>query len=260
MVYDLSRTMDVKEPVSLADLYEVLQVSHSADHDVIVAAYERLSKKYGADPDPDVRERRRLLDQAFAVLSDPEQRALYDRRHAGIPDVVVDRTPVVATPGRGVVACARDPEVQTALRCSRCETPICPKCMVQTPVGARCKACAQIARSPVYTMTTSLMIRAGVAAVIGGTVMGVIWGLVARQLAFTPGIFSMLFLGIALGWIFTRMMEFATGRKRGPVVAGFGMAGIAIAWGLQFLIVPGLAVFGLLAAGLGVYMCYQNLR
>lgn len=252
--------MDVKEPVSLADLYEVLQVSHSADREVIVAAYDRLSKKYGADPDPDVRERRRLLDQAFAVLSDPEQRALYDRRQAGLPDVVVDKTPVVAVPSRGVVACPRDPEVQTALRCSRCETPICPKCMVQTPVGARCKACARVARSPVYAVTPGTMVRAGLAAVVGGAVMGFIWGLVARQLAFSLGIFSMLFLGIALGWVFTRMMEFATSRKRGPVVAGFAMGGIALAWGLQFLIVPNLAVFGLLAAGLGIYMCYQNLR
>ena len=248
----------MKEPVSLADLYEVLQVSHSADHEVIVAAYERLSKKYGADPDPNVRERRRLLDQAFSVLSDPEQRATYDRRHAGIPDVVVDKTPVVATPARGVVACARDPEVQTALRCSRCETPICPKCMVQTPVGARCKACAQIARSPVYTMTSGVMLRAGVAAVLGGVVMGLIWGFVL--LPFSVGFLS-IFIGAGLGYAFTRVMEFATGRKRGPVVAGFAMGGIGIAWGMQFLFVPtGIALYGLVAVGVGVYMCYQNLR
>ena len=250
--------MNLKEPVSLADLYEVLQVSPAADVEVIAAAHERLVKKYGADPDPEVRERRRLLDQAYAVLSDPVQRQQYDRRRAGIPDVVVDHTPVVAAPAKGVVACPRDPEVQTALRCSRCETPICPKCLVQTPVGARCKACARISRSPVYTVTAGVAVRAGVAAVIGGVVMGLIWGLVLRP--FSVGFFS-IFIGAGLGYAFTRMMEVSTGRKRGPVVAGFAMAGIGIAWAIQLLFVPvNFALYGLVAVGVGVYMAYQNLR
>lgn len=45
--------------------------------------------------------------------------------------------------GPTTVPCARHSKVQTALRCSRCETPICPKCMVQTPVGLRCPDCAK---------------------------------------------------------------------------------------------------------------------
>jgi len=39
--------------------------------------------------------------------------------------------------------CARHGDVQTLLRCSRCGVPICPKCLVQTPVGARCPECAR---------------------------------------------------------------------------------------------------------------------
>ena len=42
--------------------------------------------------------------------------------------------------------CARHPGVETVLRCGRCETPICPRCMVPTPVGARCPTCAQVKR------------------------------------------------------------------------------------------------------------------
>ncbi|MDA0256830.1 MAG: rhomboid family intramembrane serine protease, partial [Chloroflexi bacterium] len=34
--------------------------------------------------------------------------------------------------------CERHPETETELRCQRCDTPICPRCMVQTPVGFRC--------------------------------------------------------------------------------------------------------------------------
>ena len=44
------------------------------------------------------------------------------------------------------VACARHHNVETYLRCGRCETPICPKCLVHTPVGARCPDCARPTR------------------------------------------------------------------------------------------------------------------
>src|SRR4051794_6335365 len=46
----------------------------------------------------------------------------------------------------GTFRCARHPGVETVLRCGRCETPICPKCLISTPVGARCPTCAQVKR------------------------------------------------------------------------------------------------------------------
>ena len=42
--------------------------------------------------------------------------------------------------GSIVTRCAEHPDVETGLRCGRCETPICPKCMIMTPVGARCES------------------------------------------------------------------------------------------------------------------------
>jgi len=44
------------------------------------------------------------------------------------------------------VRCARHPNVETVLRCGKCDTPICPRCLVSTPVGARCPTCAQVRR------------------------------------------------------------------------------------------------------------------
>jgi len=46
----------------------------------------------------------------------------------------------------GTLRCARHPNTETVLRCGRCETPICPRCLVPTPVGARCPTCAQVKR------------------------------------------------------------------------------------------------------------------
>jgi hypothetical protein len=39
--------------------------------------------------------------------------------------------------------CANHPNVETTLRCNRCEKPICPKCAVLTETGYRCKECVR---------------------------------------------------------------------------------------------------------------------
>ena len=39
--------------------------------------------------------------------------------------------------------CANHPNVETTLRCNRCEKPICTKCAVLTPTGYRCKECVR---------------------------------------------------------------------------------------------------------------------
>lgn len=156
-----------------------------------------------------------------------------------------------------IVACPRDPSVETALRCSRCETPICPRCLVHSPVGARCKDCARVMRSPIYTLTLGGYARAAAASVIGGVVAGAVW--TAVLLPFQFGFLSII-LGIALGWAFTRSLDFATGKKRGPVVVGFAIGGIALAWATQLIFVPfGVAMYGLVAVGVGAYWAYRSL-
>ncbi|HEY3313286.1 MAG TPA: B-box zinc finger protein [Anaerolineales bacterium] len=39
--------------------------------------------------------------------------------------------------------CANHPGVETTLRCSRCEKPICSKCAIKSPVGYRCPECVR---------------------------------------------------------------------------------------------------------------------
>ncbi len=41
----------------------------------------------------------------------------------------------------GPTVCYRHPQVETGLRCNRCNRPICPRCARQTPVGYRCPDC-----------------------------------------------------------------------------------------------------------------------
>jgi len=39
--------------------------------------------------------------------------------------------------------CANHPNVETTLRCNRCEKAICARCAVKTPTGYRCKECVK---------------------------------------------------------------------------------------------------------------------
>ncbi len=157
-----------------------------------------------------------------------------------------------------VVECPRNPGVETALRCQQCDSPICPKCLVISPVGAKCKACARVYRSPLYVVPRRELAISLVATVVGGVVTGLIWGLIL--VPFTFGFLS-IFLGAGLGWAFTKILDFTSRRKRGPVMIGLAAFGITLAWSMTLLFVPfRLALYGLVAVGIGVYMAYQNFR
>lgn len=70
------------------DYYEVLAVPRTASEKEIKSAYRKLALKYHPDRnpnDPSAEEKFKEAAEAFAVLGDPEKRALYDRYgHAGV--------------------------------------------------------------------------------------------------------------------------------------------------------------------------------
>lgn len=64
-------------------LYEILEVSPNASAPVIKAAYRCLAQQFHPDRNPGDQvcaERLSLINQAYAVLGDPLQRARYDER------------------------------------------------------------------------------------------------------------------------------------------------------------------------------------
>ncbi len=73
--------------MSKRDYYEVLGVSRTASPDEIKQAFRNLARKYHPDvsSEPDAEERFKELNEAYAILSDEQKRATYDRfGHAGV--------------------------------------------------------------------------------------------------------------------------------------------------------------------------------
>ncbi|MFF9159246.1 DnaJ C-terminal domain-containing protein [Streptomyces longwoodensis] len=88
------------------DFYEVLGVPRDADGDDLQRAYRKLARTYHPDvnKDPAAEERFKEVNEAFSVLSDPGQRARYDRfgeDFRGVPEDWEERVGAGAGPGGG---------------------------------------------------------------------------------------------------------------------------------------------------------------
>ena len=124
--------------------------------------------------------------------------------------------------------CARHPRVETYLRCGNCGTPICPRCLVQTPVGARCPTCARVSKLPTFNVTPAFFARGMTAALVAGIGIGLLWGFVLDDLRF--GFFFAIFGGIILGTVMAEAVSAAANRKRGLGLQICAALGVVLAY------------------------------
>ena len=128
-----------------------------------------------------------------------------------------------------VMYCARHPRVETVLRCGRCETPICPRCLVQTPVGARCRQCANVRTLPTFDVSPTIFARGVAAALAGGAFTGAAWGFLLGDRAFF-GLFVTAIVAFVVGWAVAQCVGLATNKRRGVALQVCAAAGCVVAY------------------------------
>jgi hypothetical protein len=168
--------------------------------------------------------------------------------------------------------CARHPATETVLRCGQCLTPICPKCMVATPVGARCPTCARVKRF------ATMLKPAEMARAIGyGLGAGAVGTIVISFLPLPGGFFSLLLYAL-LGYCVGEAVAIGANRKRAPELGPVAVACVFVGYvvgflielliggapfSVQLLVVPILLVMrGLLIVGLliGALLAWMRVR
>ena len=158
--------------------------------------------------------------------------------------------------------CATHPSVETELTCSRCGKAICPRCLVITPVGARCRECARLRRLPTYQLGAAFVMRGLGAALAVGAAVGAVWGFLVP---FNVGVFIGLFLGLGLGYAVGESVSWASNRKRGPTLQGMAVVGVLLAYAVRNL-VEGAGVFsandvfGYVVVGVAAFTAIGRLR
>ncbi|OGO00759.1 MAG: hypothetical protein A2Y59_00495 [Chloroflexi bacterium RBG_13_52_14] len=158
--------------------------------------------------------------------------------------------------------CARHPDIETDLRCGKCEQPICPKCLVQTPVGARCPQCAALKKLPVFEVSGIFYIRAIVAGLLSAAVLGFIWPYIP-----VSG-FLLFFIALAVGYVIGEAISLSVNRKRGPGLQVIAGVSVAVCYVIRSLIETTsgnflhtfLNPYGLIAAALGIVIAVGLLR
>jgi hypothetical protein len=135
------------------------------------------------------------------------------------PAVVDDETPTLR--------CARHPGTATVLRCGRCETPICPRCMVATPVGARCPSCAGVKRFRLLLKPAEL-VRAIAYGVAVGALGTVIYELVGSFIPFLGPLIGFMIVGFGVG----QAVSVGANRKRARELAPIAVACLFVGYEL----------------------------
>ena len=134
--------------------------------------------------------------------------------------------------------CTFHPNTETLLRCSKCEKPICNRCAIQTPVGARCPECARVQRIPTYNLPRVQLTQAIVVALVVGLALGVFFGLFQNVIPsrmvwiYGPAVF------VGSGYVIGEAISRVTNRKRAPALQGLAIGAYALAVVAYIVISP----------------------
>lgn len=185
--------------------------------------------------------------------------------------------PVREAPHAGELPCANHSDRLTMVRCSNCGKPICPDCMVFSPVGVKCRECAKLPRSALVTLRPERAAKAVAAGLGAGTLAGLIYTFLLGGIPFL-GFFIAIGIGAALGEAVLRASGYYHGRETAliavastlwaflvvPILvvslqAGRGMS-LPFLFDLLGRSLSGRGIFGWLIIALAAYFAWQRNR
>jgi hypothetical protein len=126
--------------------------------------------------------------------------------------------------------CVNHPKVATRLTCSSCGDPICPRCMVATPVGQKCPRCARQSGRAKGTPAPVLLARgfgAGLASAAAGGFL----------LFAVP--FGGLLLSLLYGFLVGLAVSLAARRRTHPRLGVAAAAAVLVGLSLVVLLLGG---------------------
>ncbi len=136
---------------------------------------------------------------------------------------------------------------------------MCTQCLVQAPVGIRCRECGKAVRTPTFEVQPSYYARAvavAVAVAVGG---GLLWALVNSIFGRIPFLPSLVALGV--GYAAGELISLSVNRKRGLGLTWIAGGSVVVAFLISWLILRfSFDVFGLLFIILGVFIAVQRVR
>ena len=164
----------------------------------------------------------------------------------------------------GVSYCNWHPDTETRLSCSHCGKSICTLCMVQVPVGIRCRECGRAERVPTYDVQPAYFLRAvGVGAAVS-IVGGLLWFWLNVQFGGVPFVSSIF--GLAVAYAIGELISRAVNRKRGVALAWIAGGAMVVAYivsggffqlfSTNFINV----LFSLMFLGIAIYTAAARLR
>lgn len=158
--------------------------------------------------------------------------------------------------------CATHPNVITGLTCNKCGKPICPKCMVQTPVGARCSQCAKLSKLPTFIISPIDYLKAIPVGLVVAIIGGVIWFLIRL---FVPFLILNFVIAAAVGFGIGELMGIVINRKRGLLLRILAAVFVLVAFIIGNQLTPtgnlilSFNFFNIITIGIGIYLAVSRL-
>ena len=138
-----------------------------------------------------------------------------------------------------ILYCKNHADRETALRCNRCNEPICSQCAIQTPTGYRCPECVRGQQKTFDTAKSQdFLLAFGVA-----TFLSYLGASIASRIGFFT-----IFLAPIAGTVIAEAVRRVTNKRRSKKLYQTAIAGIVVG-ALPSLIAPLFFVF--LGAGIG---------